>query len=70
MKILIQIKIFAENLDMPGRITGQVWKILLESGETLDISGVKNRAARFAKLDTLVLIRQKIIKEHRENLRS
>jgi hypothetical protein len=33
VKILIQKEIFAEKPDMFGRITGQVRKTLLESGE-------------------------------------
>jgi hypothetical protein len=45
--ILIQKEGFAEGLDMSGRITGQVWKSLLESSE-------KDGHIRFPKLDTPV----------------
>jgi hypothetical protein len=50
-KILIQIGIFAGRTDMSGRITGQLRKTLLESGE-------EARHVQCPKPDSPVLIGQ------------
>jgi hypothetical protein len=65
--ILIQRDIFAKNPDMSGRITGQVQKNLLESGEG---TGHIWWTIRFTKLDTPILTGQRIMEELRENLRN
>jgi hypothetical protein len=49
---------------LPNKSEKHIWNPVKRS----DISGVQNQTVRFAKLDTLVLTAQMIIKELRENL--
>jgi hypothetical protein len=55
MKILIQLRIFAERLGMSRKITGQVRKAYWNLVRRLDISGVQNQTVRFVKSEHPVL---------------